>query len=91
MSYKQHLSPFVPMAGNDRCGHKIRSGCTNPALFEAQGKYREKTDFHIPIPMEMLEEVPTATLKQTSKHGQPVGPHFSCVLPMFEWGLVPFC
>ena len=44
MSNKRHLSPFVPMAGKDQCGHKIRSGCTNPALFGAQEKCQEKTE-----------------------------------------------
>ena len=38
ISNKRHLSRFVPMAGKNQCGHKIRSGCTNPALFGAQEK-----------------------------------------------------
>ena len=42
MSNKQHLSPFVPMVGKDRYGHKITKGCTNPCFLGGRGKWPEK-------------------------------------------------
>ena len=42
MSNKRYLSPFVPMAGKDLCGHKITSGRTNPALFGAREDAEKK-------------------------------------------------
>ena len=36
--------PICPRGGKDRCGHKIRSGCTNPAFLGGQGKCREETE-----------------------------------------------
>ena len=42
MSNERHLSPFVSMAGKDQCGHKIRSGCTNPALLGARENAEKK-------------------------------------------------
>ena len=39
--FNEPQTTFVPIC---RCGHKIRSGCTHPALLGTQGKCRQKTE-----------------------------------------------